>query len=346
MGKYKSVFIREAGTNWIIKILGDDIYHGLESLGYVCRKGQYEDYQGEEVAFSMWWRYAQPYKEAKLNGVFITHTDDPIKELDLVRMKDEFDFFITMSPEDAQFLIEIGFDKGKVFGLNLPTRNMYVRPIAMGIFSANYDDHRKNDHWLQEYCSTHDIAHLVNFVFIGKGWGKFLQQLENDNCSYQWVNISRKMPYEYLYQQLILSQVDYYVYMGMDGGAMGTYDAYAMGVELCVSDDGYHKSIPDIQYKFSTKEDFFLMLDNIIEKQVRRLQFFEDNNSLNYSKKLAYVFENLQYPDIPEKKYSPSYSVIKKRRSHYFGITFERVRQPLVSLIIKYLDRRRAKTNK
>lgn len=343
MQKYTSVFIREAGSNWILKILGDDIFHGLKSLGYSCRKGPYEDYKGEEITFQMWWRHAQPYKEAKLNAVFITHTDDSIKEFDLTRMKDQFDVFVTMSPEDAQFLLELGFEKNKVFGLNLPVRNTYVKPLTMGIFSACYQDHRKNEHWLQEYCMNHDLAKLVNFVFIGKGWGSFVSNIEESGCSFQWVNISRKMPYEYIYQQLLLSQVDYYLYMGMDGGAMGTYDAYAMGLRLCVSDDGYHKSIPDLDSKFTSKTEFFQEMDRIISVHARRIQFFEENTVQRYVEKLAYIFDHLCYPEINEKHEIFSYSVKDKRRANYFALTFERARQPLVSAIIKYLDRKRAK---
>lgn len=346
MPKFRTVFVREVASNWILKILGDDIFDGLSRLGYECRKGAFEDYQGEEISFHMWWRHAQPYKEAKVNAVFVTHTDDEIKEADLVNMKDQFDFYITMSPEDAQFLVELGFDKKKVFGLNLPVRNTFVRPLSMGIFSACYPDHRKNDQWLQEYCSTHDLARLVNFVFIGNGWGSFVKELESSGCSFQWINISRKMPYEYFYQQILLSNVDYYIYMGMDGGAMGTYDAYAMGVRLCVADDGYHKSIPDLDNKFSSKDEFFNEMDAIISKQARRLKFFEDNSVIKYVEKLSFIFENSTYPDVQEKEVTYDYSVKKKRRGNYFDLTFERLRQPLISTIVKYIDRRKLKEKK
>lgn len=347
MRKFRSVYIHEAGANWILKILGDDIYNGLSRLGYNCRKGPFDDYEGEDISLHMWWRFAQPYPEAKVNAVFVTHTDDSTKEADLIKMKDQFDIFITMSPEDAQFLIELGFEKGKVFGLNLPVRNAFVRPMSIGIFSACYPDHRKNDHWLQEYCSTHELAKLANFVFIGSGWGDFVSCLEKDKCSFQWINISRELPFEYFYQQLLLSNVDYYVYMGMDGGAMGTYDAYAMGVRLCVADDGYHKSIPDIDNKFSTKEGFFDQMDAILSRQARRLEFFEDNSIDKYVYKLAYIFENAEYPNIPEKSVEYQYSVKDKRRSNYFKLTLNRFRQPFVSAAVKWQDRRkRAKKEK
>ena len=34
----------------------------------------------------------------------------------------------------------------------------------------------------------------------------------------------------------------------MDGGAMGSYDAYAYGKGLIISDNCYHKEIPNVDY--------------------------------------------------------------------------------------------------
>ena len=86
MRKFRSVYIHEAGANWILKILGDDIYNGLSRLGYNCRKGPFDDYEGEDISLHMWWRFAQPYPEAKVNAVFVTHTDDSTKESDLINL--------------------------------------------------------------------------------------------------------------------------------------------------------------------------------------------------------------------------------------------------------------------
>lgn len=333
--KYKTVFMDVASQNWILEILGNDICDSLRSRGYTCRKGLYEDYDGEDISFHMWWIEAEPHTQAKLNVVFVTHTDDAYKEYKLKGMKDKFDLFFCMSPEDEQFLIELGFDKSKVFGINLPVRNTYVRPITIGIFSRCYPDNRKKEEWLLNFCKSNPNAKLVDFVFIGAGWADFVKELSSLGCSFQWHNVSRDMPYEYMYQQLKLSNIDYYVYMGMDGGAMGSYDAYAMGTTLCISDDGYHKGIPDIDYPFSTEEEFDCQLGKIVDRQKRKLEFFSANSVSNYVANIAYVIENEKLPNgmITE---SLPYSVKEKRRSHYFKRSFfKRIK----NFILFYLTR-------
>lgn len=319
--KYNSVYIDVTSQNWILEILGDDICKGLEEVGYRCRKGQYDDYDGEDISFHMWWIEAEPHPHAKINAVFITHTDDAYKEFKLKKMKDEFDLFFCMSPEDSRFLIELGFDKAKVFGINLPVRNTYVRPLSVGIFSRCYPDNRKKEEWLLNFCKSNPNSKLVDFVFIGAGWGDFVKKLSSIGCSFQWHNVSRNMPFEYLYQQLKMTNLDYYIYMGMDGGAMGSYDAYAMGATLCISDDGYHKGIPDLDYPFSTEEEFSVQLGLIVDRQRRKLDFFSNNSVNNYINKVAYIIENAKYP-IGDEQMTFSYSVKDKRRSHYFKRSF------------------------
>lgn len=318
MTQYQTVFIEQTTQGWILQILGDDILKGFEALGYKCRKGAYEDYRGEDISFHMWWGVTQPHKEAKLNAVFITHTDDKYKEARLLQMKDDFDIFFTMSPEDAQYLVELGYDTSKVYGINLPVRNTYVEPIKIGIFSRCYPDKRKNEEWLYHFCETNPNSRLVDFVFIGDGWGTFVNKLSELGCSFQWHSTSRKLPYEYMYQQLKLRDLDFYIYMGMDGGAMGSYDAYAMGVSLCVTDDGFHKGISDVDYMFTTEDEFHNQLGKIVDKQLRKLEFFINNSVANYVKNLAYVIENKAYPQ-QVKMGVFDYSVQKKRQANFFG---------------------------
>ena len=87
----------------------------------------------------------------------------------------------------------------------------------------------------------------------------------------------------------MLKDLDYYLYMGMDGGAMGTYDAYAMGVPLFVTDDGYHKEIPDQEYGYVDYESFSSQLDEIIARQRHRIDFFSSHDVDHYVARVAAV---------------------------------------------------------
>lgn len=327
--KYKSIYVINADS-WILRYLGNDIIECFSKKGYKCNQGNANDYNGEDICFHMWWRQAVPIKKAKVNAVFITHTDDKLKEKELLSIKEKFDYFFPMSPEDGSFLVELGFDKRKVNGINLPVRNKYVRPISIGIFSNCYKDTRKNEQWLLDYCKNNKNSSLVTFVFIGSGWSDFVNRLSEIDCSFEWIHISRNLPYEYMYQQIELSKVDYYLYMGMDGGAMGTYDAYAMGLDLCIADDGYHKCIPDISYSFTNKDGFFQQLDKIILKQKRKIDFFTNNTSEKYVEKIIKTFDG----DICDDN-NVNYSVVEKRRANYFPIKRIRLFDHIFQMLYK-----------
>lgn len=332
MGTNNTVFINTTGcNNWILKIIADDIVRELNNRGIICNAGERENYRGETIVHHMWWRIAKPIEGAQINSVFVTHTDDALKEHDLVLIKDTFDYFITMSTEDKSFLNGLGFDPEKVFGLTLPVRNNYVRPISIGIFSSCYPDYRKNEGWLLDFCKHNPDAKLINFVFVGSGWDSFVHQLQDCGCSFEWHCVSRSLPCEYFFQQLKLQSLDYYLYMGMDGGAMGTYDAYAMNVPLFVSDDGYHKDIPDIDFKFENKDQFEAQLSSIIGKQKRRIQFFAENDVKKYVTNLYSVWEG--HASLCDVKAIDAQCVVEKRRTNYFKISPNRIKQWISSYL-------------
>lgn len=341
------IFINNHGDSygWIMQILEEDIKREAKALGYECNSGDYKDYNGEEIYYDFNYHIAVPVKEAKHRSVFYTHLNLNLDEKELVSIKDDFDSFICMSPEDVQFLIELGFDPKKVFGLTLPVRNTYVKPLTIGMFSACYPDGRKNEAWITEYCREHTIAQLVNFIFIGPRWGHVVEELGKYNCSAEWHNISRKLPYEYQYQQNQLADLDYYIYIGMDGGAMGTYDAYAQGVPLCVTYDGFHKSIPDLDYVFDDKEGFFAELTKIILKQKRRIEYFKTHGPTDYVKWLIKVWEgdvsNILTED--DKKCLSFDNVVEKKRSQYYKLNFHRLKTFLSTKVHRLLIKRSLK---
>ena len=339
------IFIVDYGYShdWIMGKIADDIVKAASSLGYQCRCGSFDDYQDEEICYHLAYHLAVPIPNAKHNSVFYTHLNDVLKEDTLLSIRDKFDSYICMSPEDAQFLIDLGFDQTKVYGKILPVRNTYVKPISIGIFSACYDDGRKNEQWLIDFCTQNEDAKYVNFVFVGQGWGRVVEALEKHGCSSEWHNVSRKMPYEYQFQQNKLASLNYYIYMGMDGGAMGAYDAYAQDVPLCITWDGFHKALPVIEYKFDNKQTFFDQLSIITAQQRERVDFFKINNPDNYCKWLIDVWKGGVKEEIAESdKGCISYnSVVDKKREQYYGISFSRLKTYIVwKLYKKHIKRK------
>ena len=317
------VYLSIAGVSadWIIGTIAKDIKRVLEQEGIDCDFGGQEKYSGQEICYHLGYAYAKPFKSARVNSVFITHIDDKIKEKSLVAMIDDFDSFICMSIEDESFLTALGIPEKKVFGITLPVRNNYIRPLSLGIFSSYYKDGRKNEEWITRFCCEHQNSQLVNFVFIGPGWQEFLNKLTKLGCSFEWHNVSRSMPYEYEFQQSKLASLDYYFYLGMDGGAMGTYDAYAYGVKLMVTDNCYHKDLPFLEYSFDNYNDFEKSLKKVVDSHEDRLVFFGENNVKKYANTLFSIWQG----SFVRSRSPFKQEVLKKRRENYFPLTVRRV---------------------
>lgn len=314
-------------NDWIMGKIAEDIQKNATLMGYECHCGGIDNYDGEEICYHLNYALAVPIPQARHNSIFYTHLNHKLSEKNLLETKGKFDSYVCMSPEDAQFLIELGFDQSKVYGKTLPVRNTYIRPISIGIFSACYPDGRKNEQWLIDFCSINKDTKLVNFVFIGKGWGHVVEELEKMGVSFEWHNVSRQLPYEYQYQQNLLPNLNYYIYMGMDGGAMGTYDAYAQDVPLCVTYDGFHKSIMEIDYSFDDREGFFQQMNIIISKQRKRIDFFLEHDAGKYVSWIINVWEGAlpELIDDREAKCLSFNNVLEKKRKQYYKINITRL---------------------
>ncbi|NQY54834.1 MAG: hypothetical protein HRT42_14840 [Campylobacteraceae bacterium] len=320
----KKVFLSIAGMDpgWIVGKIAEDIKAYLEKENIVCRYGKPGEYNDEEICYHLGYAYATPQKNAEINSIFITHIDDKFKENMIVGFKDDFDSFICMSQEDKEFLLQLGFDKNKTFGVTLPVRNDYVRPLNLGIFSGYYKDGRKNDKWLIDFIKSEKNIYLVNFVFIGPSWNDIFPILLKNDCTFEWHTTSRQTPYEYKFQQDKLSKLDYYFYMGFDGGAMGSYDAYAYGVPLLIANDGFHRDIPGIDLPVNDYNEFQKELKKIITKQKNKIDFFNNNNVENYVIKLFKIWNNL---DIDNTNDLNVENLMSKKQNNYFGFTLRRL---------------------
>ena len=276
--------------NWIVGHIFKDLQFELLKNGIQCSFGSSDEYNNQEICFHVGWAYSKPELKANKNFLFITHLDDKLKERHILSSKDLYDGFITMSKSDADYLFTLGFDKSKIHGIDLPVRNKYIKPLSLGIFSACYPDGRKNENWIIDFLTNKDLNKYLNLIYIGPGWGNHISQLEKLDISFEWHCASRDLKSEYEFQQRKLINLDYYFYLGNDGGAMGTYDAYANNIALLITNQSYHKSIPDARYRFNNFDQFTLNMEEIINKHIKKVNFFEDKGIENYTHKIINIF--------------------------------------------------------
>lgn len=271
----RSVFIVEPeGQGWIIERLMRDIAGELAARGIQTRIGRGNQYGGEDVIFNSRYLVALSESRARVNSLFITHVDDRVKEQELRMSIARFNSFVCMSPHDAEFVAALKGDSIGITGIELPARELTVRPLRIAYFSARYEDGRKNEQWILDYFRNRSAEERAAFVFcfLGWGWEPFCEKLGELEMNYEVYRYSRFAPGEYqLYKEALISS-DLLVYLGFDGGAMSVYDALNAGIDVLASDTSYHRGLGEAVTLFANQAEFAARLDRLIGRHNDRLQ--------------------------------------------------------------------------
>ena len=282
----ESVYIVEpANQGWIIERLMREIEVELNKRGVTTRFGQAATYGGEDVIFNS--RFLVPLADsrARVSSLFITHVDDMIKEFELRSRAGRFNSLVCMSGQEADFVAGLVGDRTGVIGIDLPARDLTVVPIRLALFTACYEDGRKNEKWILDYFETKGREHKDNFVIclMGWGWEPFCAALGKMEMNYEIYRYSRFTPGEYGMYKTALASMDHLAYLGFDGGAMCVYDAVAAGVSVIATDISYHRGLGPAVSLVSGKEAFFEQMDRLHALNLSR------NTALKARSVMAYV---------------------------------------------------------
>jgi hypothetical protein len=341
-----SVYIVEPTDHgWIIERLMRDLAEEFIAKGVATRIGPHDGYDGEQVILNS--RYLNPFADgrATINALFITHVDDGIKE-SFVRMAfDKYQSFVCLSPHDGNFIAALKGDSCGVLGLDLPPRNLTVRPTRLALFSARYEDGRKNERWLLDYFDSRPRAVRDNFTlcFMGWGWESFCAELGALEMNYEIYRYSRFLPGEYdLYRQT-LAGMDRLIYLGFDGGAMSVYDAISAGISVIAPDASFHRGLGEAVDLFADREGFFRILDGLASVVQQRKDALAARSIQNYTVKLLQHWGELVVGDAaPEPPGPVDASVVEEFRANYGRIGRERLR----SAAIRFLQNWRARLSR
>lgn len=267
MQAIRSVFVVEPGNEgWIIERLTRDVVAELRTRGIDARIGTGGAYGGEDVIFNSRFLTALSDSRARVNSLFITHIDDRIKEMELRANTARFNSFVCMSPHDAEFIAALKGDARGVVGIELPARDLVVRPIRIAFFSAYYPDGRKNEQWIIDCFRGRTAEQRAAFIFcfLGWGWESFCEKLASLDMNYEIYRYSRFFPGEYQLYKDALKSAEVLIYPGFDGGAMSVYDALSAGIDVLASDISYHRGLGDSVSLFEDREQFDAHIDRLL----------------------------------------------------------------------------------
>jgi hypothetical protein len=170
-----------------------------------------------------------------------------------------------MSGQEADFVAGLVGDRTGVVGIDLPARDLTVAPIRLALFTASYEDGRKNEKWILDYFETKSREHKDNFIIclMGWGWESFCATLGEMEMNYEIYRYSRFTPGEYGMYKAKLSGMDYLAYLGFDGGTMCVYDAVAAGIDVIATDISYHRGLGPTVSLVTGRDGFFDQMDRL-----------------------------------------------------------------------------------
>lgn len=332
---------------WIIERLMRDIAAELEQRGIPTKIGTARDYAGEAVIFNS--RYLLPFRDqrAAINSLFVTHIDDRIREAELRRTFENFNSHVCLSAHDADFVAGLKGNTEGVVGIDLPPRDLTVRPARLGMFSAFYPDGRKNESWLTQYFRERPAEYRSSFTlcFLGADWEGFAQELGNLDLSYEIYRYARSLPGEYQLYKEILPSLDALIYLGFDGGAMSAYDAMNAGIDLIATDISYHRDLDSDFSLVKDREAFFATLDRLHARVARKRATLQARSVSAYVDRLVAHWQSLlDGPPVTEmlnEEPLPRHEqAVEEFRSRYKPLTYSRLRSAAIRLVLVSLGRR------
>ena len=273
----KSIFfLKEFDSGWIIEKIVRSIIAHLCELGVNAKFGYREEYTSEDIVLHTRSLYFSPVKHAE-NWVFIFHIDDILKELETKKLLSQVDGVIAMSPSDGAYIRSLA---GQLIQNTLPILDkelpilgqVQLRPLVFTYFSECYSDGRKNESWLLSLAKGLSDLEKKAFVIrlLGRGWSKTFIALKKLGVSVELIDLVRSQDFEYETQLEYLRNSDYMLYLGMDGGAMSSYDALVQRVGLIATHSSYHRGLENKnakRYLVDNEEDFRLIFKQIIKDE-------------------------------------------------------------------------------
>ena len=337
-----SVYIVEPDNQgWIIERLMRDLAQELSERGVATRIGPASSYAEEDVIYNS--RYLTPFYDsrARVNSMFVTHIDDRIREAELRRSFGRFNSYVCISPHDAEFVSGIRGDGAGVIGIELPPRDESVRPIKLALFTARYEDKRKNEDWLIEYFrnKTPDARQRFILCFLGSDWERFCDRLAQIDMSFEVFRYSRELPNEYARYREVLAGCDVMLYLGFDGGAMSVYDAISVGVDVVAANASFHRGFGDGVRLFDTQADFFAELDRLCGQHESRQLALVNRTIRQYTGRLLDHWNACAGVTQPTEYVLPNKQVVEEFRQRYHKIGYSRLRSAAIRLL-QYMSQR------
>lgn len=237
------VILNSVNASWIIGKMAARLVEELVRAGATATLAQEPDGTAD---VNHWMSYADVSGRAgRASTMFITHVDDPYKTSHLqVLLRESVDVGLCMSRDMMRALISWGVPEEGLWYV-LPAFDAPPEParIRIAITTRLYPDGRKRESLLQRLASDLDLS-AFHFEIAGSGWETVAEELRGAGASVSWNPGQADYQADYAAMLEAVRGCEYYLYLGMDEGSLGTLDALALGLKTIVTPQGFHLDIP------------------------------------------------------------------------------------------------------
>jgi hypothetical protein len=221
--------------------------------------------------------------------LMITHIDSSDKLNHLKAVINNVSYGICMSKDTMQKLVALGLPKEHLCYVDPAQDGDFVpRKIQVGYTSRWYADGRKREYLLRDLANHLDNRFFA-FKFMGGGWDKIITLFRSKGFEVDYFPEFDLTGYKKL-----MSEIDYYLYTGLDEGQMGFVDALAAGCKTIVTPQGYHLDVEDgITHPFLDSKDLLKIFDDIFEEKAKRIRSVSDWTWTNYTLKHVEIWNHI-----------------------------------------------------
>jgi hypothetical protein len=231
-------------ASWIIEKMAQRVVDHAPQFGFSAAITAEPD---EQADINHWMSYAFANERTKTpSSMFITHVDDSLK-LNYVKraLKERVDLGICMSSYTVAELSHRGIPSASLCYV-LPGHDNQVIPrrIVVGFTTRLYRDGRKREQLLLRLAQEIQLDAFC-FEIHGAGWEKIVSKLADAGAKIRYYPGTNDYIGDYDAMLKAIPEFDYYVYLGLDEGSLGTLDALAAGVATIITPQGFHVDLPD-----------------------------------------------------------------------------------------------------
>lgn len=304
-----SVILNRANRSWILQKIAENLCESLVSAGHIALISECPD-SSADIIHHMSWAFSN-IKVAQPSTMLITHLDDFHKVRQVKEMlASTVAVGVCMSSHTMHYLISQGVPEEKLFYIS-PAHDALLAPrrIVIGVTTRLYPDGRKRESLLKGLAERISLS-AFEFRIFGEGWDAIVPVLEKAGAKVTYFRESDDYRKDY---EIMLSEIpkfDYYLYLGLDEGSLGTLDALCAGVPTIVTPQGFHVDLPGgITHPVVTENDLVSVFSEIQSGSRSRRLAVSDLTWERYAEKHIVLWQSLlAHGEVPvldgtEKKY-------------------------------------------